>query len=828
MLPRTSAVVVLLAFAAAACALPGGDPPRTRPTPRQPAAGGAPASGGADLQTVAAIRPADAATGSSHTGAPAATTGTPAVAPPAPIAPAPVAPPVSSAAPVASAAPAGPAARPRELPFDPSPEDRPHAGVTGFLGTRRVALADGTEALGPIVAGVKPGSGADAAGLREGDVIVSLAGRTFRPSEADPIGAFREALLRHAPDTTADVEVWRQGSGVRAARVLLGRQPPAFARIDTPAEWMRSEHANGAIDDLIRAALAADGGAPRFDDTLARNRKHSQQRDVFRVREVTQAHLDLSANEALAVDLATTILGAPAAAAQIADGSWRVRRPSAQGWTDAPAPNDVEAIVGEIARRIADIDAHMRRATAAWSAEEREFVAANLAKLTERLVQGEYLFDDEDVARERANRRVVAILAKTDRAEVAAAAELVTALAENAARALVPAVESAAKDGLVASRDTPAGRIEVWGRGHQRHSARCAFLFDLEGDDNYLDVAGRADLAQPVSVYVDASGDDLWAATAPFGLAGALGGAAVVLDLAGDDQYLARDWSEGAAVAGFALLADRAGRDVYHAQHLSQGIGLAGAGVVSDESGADLYTGARFCQGVGLPGGVGSLVDRRGDDRFVCTGRYDSEYGEAGLFSGWGQGVGFGFRNIASGGIGVLLDESGDDVYEAGNFSQGGGYFYGWGILWDAKGRDRYVGSRYAQGFAAHQAVGTFLEGAGDDLYQSHSGVAQGLAWDEASVVFHDMGGNDRYRTAGFSLASAAHNGMVLFLDDAGDDVYAATPARAASNTYHGGHSFALFVDRAGRDTYLGADEAAPINGRTVTRDEGAYLVDRP
>src|SRR5438552_10922418 len=148
-----------------------------------------------------------------------------------------------------------------------------------------------------------------------------------------------------------------------------------------------------------------------------------------------------------------------------------------------------------------------------------------------------------------------------------------------------------------------------------------------------------------------------------------------------------------------------------HGQEQCQGVAMAGAGVLVDGSGDDLYTGVRFCQGVGFAGGVGALIEKGGNDRYVCTGRYDSEYGEPGLFSGWGQGVGFGFRQIASGGIGILYDLAGDDVYEAGNFSQGGGYFYAWGILRDDAGNDRYIGSRYAQGWAAHQAVGTFLEG---------------------------------------------------------------------------------------------------------------------
>jgi hypothetical protein len=225
---------------------------------------------------------------------------------------------------------------------------------------------------------------------------------------------------------------------------------------------------------------------------------------------------------------------------------------------------------------------------------------------------------------------------------------------------------------------------------------------------------------------------------------------------------------------------------------------------------------------------VGAVVDHGGNDRYACTGRYGSEYGEPGVFSGWGQGVGFGFRGVTSGGIGLCHDRAGDDVYEAGNFSQGGGYFYAWGILRDDLGDDRYVGSRYAMGFAAHQAQGTFLEGAGDDVYRSHAGVANGVSWDETCVLFRDAGGDDVYGTAGFSLGAAAHNGLVVFLDDSGDDRYASPLGRAQPNDYHGGHSFALAVDAGGGDDVYGKLRPEAGNDRVWWKHDRAYVLDLP
>jgi hypothetical protein len=718
-----------------------------------------------------------------------------------------------------------PATAPRELPFEPSPDDKASLGATGFVGVANVPPETGY-VKGPKLAGVKPGAGLEAAGLKSGDVIVKFADVVFAAADDDPIGKLRRRLLELPFDSDVQIVYWREKEGVRETTARLGRQPPPFASTETPAAWLAGGFGDPALESFLAEVLALDQGETRHADVVARNRRHLSKTDVFRLRETTIAHLDLAAHEPLARAMTDAVAKRPAVAARIAAGDGARAYVDDGKLFDGLDTKTLDGLADAAARLVVDLDAKMRAALAAWTPEDRAFVAKEFGRLTSRMNEGEYLYDDEDVARERTNRRLVKLLALVDRARIAVAAEEATA----ALAALAPKIGRAAADGragLLVARDTPAGRVEIWGAGDTRHTTRCAFRFDFAGDDDWLDCAGRADLAQPVSIAVDWGGDDAYGGTSDFDQGGALGGVGVLMDRDGDDQYVARTWSQGCGVAGFGLLVDHAGRDVYHGHDECQGVGLAGAGVVVDDAGDDLYTGARFCQAVGLAGGFGALVERSGDDRYVCTGRYDSEYGEPGLFSGWGQGVGFGFRHVASGGIGALHDLSGRDVYEAGNFSQGGGYFYAWGILRDGAGDDRYVGSRYAQGFAAHQAVGTFLECGGADRYQSHSTVADGLAWDEASVVFHDMGGDDVYQQSGFSLASAAHNAMVLLLEDGGADRYAGRPGHAASNEYHGGRSFALFVDRGGADVYVGED-AGEWNDRSAVRDDGAYFVDLP
>jgi hypothetical protein len=739
---------------------------------------------------------------------------------------------------------------PPELPFDPSPDDKASLGATGFVGVVAVPAETGF-AKGPKLAGTKPGGGLEAAGVKDGDVIVKFAGVAFAAGDDDAIGTLRKRLTELPPDTDTTLTYWREKEGVREVTFRLGRQPPPFANLDTPADWLAPVSHDDAVAKLIADAVALDHGEARYADVLARNRKHLSKTDSFRLQQVTQAHLDLAANEGIARCITDAIASNPAAACLPVgamdpqnNGDLLARFTSATRLNaERKDARSLEQLVDTTSAVVAAADANLRRACAAWSAEERSFVTEAMTRLTSRINEGEYLYDDPDVSRERSNRRLMKLLARVDREVLPDTVLLLRSQIQDVVPSIAAAAERDGREGLLIAKDTPAGRIEIWGRGNTRHTNRCAFCFDLAGNDDWLDCAGRADLDQPVCITIDWSGNDTYSATSPFSEGGALGGVGILWDHAGDDEYVARTWSQGCGVAGFGLLQDDEGRDVYHGQDECQGVGLAGAGVLVDDSprkggmfpdfggvrrdSDDLYTGVRFCQGVGFPGGVGALIDRGGNDRYVCTGRYDSEYGEAGLFSGWGQGVGFGFRNIASGGIGILYDLAGDDVYEAGNFSQGGGYFYAWGILRDDAGNDRYIGSRYAQGFAAHQAVGTFLEGGGNDLYQSHSTVADGLSWDETSVVFHDCGGDDVYEQGGFSLASAAHNGMVLFLDDGGTDHFAALPAHAASNEYHGGHSFALFVHRGGDATY-GSEKHDDWHDRAFWRDDGAYFLDLP
>jgi hypothetical protein len=389
---------------------------------------------------------------------------------------------------------------------------------------------------------------------------------------------------------------------------------------------------------------------------------------------------------------------------------------------------------------------------------------------------------------------------------------------------------------IVLQKDTPFGKIIIGGTGNNSYrsdapnGADAAVIIDLGGDDMYKNNAGGSTAKIPCAVVIDLSGNDVYESTDNGAQGAGILGVGVLLDYAGNDSYIGMRLCQGASAMGVGALIDHAGNDTYRSRALSQGFALWGVALLDDKDGDDSYEGDMMVQGVGAPKGVGILNDRAGNDKYYAKGMYQTSYGNPGVFEGWSQGIGIGFRQIAAGGIGFLRDGGGSDVYEGGCFAQGGGYYFGWGILYDASnGNDVYIGSRYNQGFAAHQALGSFIDEGGDDKYLTRCFVHAGLSWDETIVLFIDKGGNDYYGDSeAFSLGATAHNAISIFEDLGGKDVYDYRngPACAGTNEYHGGGiSLSLFFDLGGaEDTY----KTKISNNFATWKKDFGFIVDAP
>ncbi len=457
----------------------------------------------------------------------------------------------------------------------------------------------------------------------------------------------------------------------------------------------------------------------------------------------------------------------------------------------------------------------MMRLTMLWeavyeplSAEDKTFILQHKFDLTDAFSQGIYLQYDEDEERFIRNQHLLELGLLIDLDKMFhAASQTATFLTQSEDRVF----NWMKSHPEVRSLDTQWGKIGFGtNRTDRWDNPDFRFIFDPDGDDFYANTAGASvSFDQPIAWVVDRSGDDAYQATENGALACGIPGMGVIVDHNGDDTYIGKQWALGAGYMGVGVIRDDDGDDVYRGDEYTQGAALFGLGALIDIAGDDQYHAAIYSQAFGLTHGLGLLVDYDGDDQGYCGGKAPTNYGTAGIFDAWSQGCGVGFRGFASGGVGVLVDVKGADKWEAGNFSQGGGYYFGLGIFRGGIGDDLYIGSRYGQSFSAHQAAGLFIEDGGDDRYTTRHCVVSGLAWDQCVSVFIDEKGDDEYNGGtGFSLGASAHNAFCFFLDRAGKDryIYNAGPARAGGNDYHGGSSFSLFVD-AGKDAdYYSSD----------------------
>jgi hypothetical protein len=192
------------------------------------------------------------------------------------------------------------------------------------------------------------------------------------------------------------------------------------------------------------------------------------------------------------------------------------------------------------------------------------------------------------------------------------------------------------------------------------------------------------------------------------------------------------------------------------------------------------------------------------------------------------QGVGFGKRadyldgHSWAGGVGVLCDVAGNDHYSAGLFAQGCAYWRAVGMLLDGSGDDVYRGIWYVQGSGAHFAVGLLDDFDGHDSYNASHNMAVGAGHDFTIGYLNERSGNDRYSVPNLSLGGGNANGIGIFHDHFGDDLYetkgGTTLGRAKTSTvgirgYL--HTMGLFVDGGGADSY--AEDWASNGGRWVS-----------
>ncbi len=480
------------------------------------------------------------------------------------------------------------------------------------------------------------------------------------------------------------------------------------------------------------------------------------------------------------------------------------------------AAHPLDALLSAAHRCARDVDAAFARLTD----EERAFVAEHAAVLLE-----EEEFDPDkpiDVRDREAERdeklgdELLRIAAMVDYGRLQQAAMALAAAVDEALPQLMdgdaafPAGGAELRDGawsgdVVLAFETDIGAVVVGGPGPTEYREPCALIVDTGGDDVYSGGATGAAPGRPASVIIDLSGDDTYSSNDNSAGAGFMG-VGILVDVDGDDSYASGNFSQGSGLFGTGILLDEAGNDRYFGDTCTQASGAFGVGALVDRSGNDSYEAAVFSQAFGFVAGAGALVDGAGNDVYRAGGKYTDEIRYFDHYISLSQGFGFGWRPDASGGVGLLLDEGGNDIYVSDIFGQGASYWFSVGGLVDRSGNDQYVSYQYAQGAATHITVAALVDEDGDDNYVS-KGVSQGCGHDLAIGILHDLGGDDNYVCHDLSQGAGNANGIGLIVDDSGDDSYS---VRDANNTHGYGNlrrdygSVGIMIDGGGTDRYSG------------------------
>lgn len=361
--------------------------------------------------------------------------------------------------------------------------------------------------------------------------------------------------------------------------------------------------------------------------------------------------------------------------------------------------------------------------------------------------------------------------------------------------------------------------VHLGGKGDDVHNVDKGIWIDPGGDDEYrLTGPGK-----PGSflLIVDLGGNDLYLSKDSVDRSPGNMGIDLIADMGGNDRYLGSNFAFGSALFGYASVFDAAGHDSYEGRCASLGFAFFGLGVLQDQAGNDVYAASLMSEGAGSTKGVGLLLDRAGSDQYLArpTFQDDLRYTDHNIHMV--QGFATGFAPDFAGGIGVLRDGSGNDLYVADIFGQGSAYWYALGLLIDEGGDDHYVAHQYAQGAGVHIAVGALLDFGGNDHYAS-KGVSQGCGHDFGFGLLHDRTGDDTYLATDMSQGAGSANGLGILHDLAGNDVYESINPEMAlghADMRRDRGSFGFFLDGGGTDRYRlpHADGSAwrVFNGKT-------------
>jgi hypothetical protein len=631
---------------------------------------------------------------------------------------------------------------------------------------------------------------AEKAGITAGDIIIAVDGILFKNREANPQDQLKKTIREKNIGDSLELSIVRDGKPM-IVKAKIGEMKKIPARVKPHPEIDAIQRSLDNYDSEIYKVLQGGNSLGGFIKTMTALKEKSLLLDNYKVtsdnpfrlseinyilqnptdiipvsREITSALLNYFNDEAY--DLRELIR----------EISWRLDVEFQPDRGETPTINSIDDVTRYMIEVFSDVESYRNAAFEELSEEEISF----LEEETLGILSGNDATPEMDV-------RFLKVATKVDyqmlcksiaEASRAISLEIIHALGEIEVKALKrhPDIPTDVVDGdVIEIIETKYGRIIIGGPGKTHYKVNAFTIIDFGGDDLYENNAGASTPEYPFSIVIDLAGDDKYIANGNLSQGAGFMGIGILADIQGDDLYISGNFSMGAGVFGGGILMDLDGDDVFIADSYTEGAGIFGIGLLLNTRGNDIYESRRASQGFASVKGFGALVDLRGEDTYIAGGKYPDHRDPEHSTKSLSQGFAIGIRPYespvgASGGIGVLIDKEGDDKYIADYFSQGSSYWYALGILHDMKGDDTYFAGRYSQGAGIHISAGSLIDETGNDSYMITYGVSQGMGHDFGIGVLADFYGNDTYRGGVLSQGAATCGSLGILYDEDGRDAY--------------------------------------------------------
>lgn len=352
----------------------------------------------------------------------------------------------------------------------------------------------------------------------------------------------------------------------------------------------------------------------------------------------------------------------------------------------------------------------------------------------------------------------------------------------------------------------PFGDALISGSGDDVYTGRdlenIALLIDLGGKNHYEAPVAAAGTGQ-LRVAVDFGHDLVFESTAASLGSGIFGvGLLYLPDSKSSKTLTAGDFSLGAGLFGVGGLFARGAAIGVEGGHFTQGAGAFGVGIFQADNPGGKYRARYAGQGFGFTRGAGLFL-HHGAEASVEGGLYYRDSREPlGLLS-LCQGVGYGPRAFAAGGVGIARLEGGRLTLNASYFAHGSGYWHGLGLLF-LNGDDNQLQSRrYGQGSGIHAGAGAFILN-GSRNRTITWGVGPAFGWDYG-IGFLDARGNDNVFHSQWANGSGQFNGHGLAAIS-GDRNRLTLAGSGAGSVFRGaaGYGLVSVVGQANRMRYPG------------------------